>query len=70
MTLSNGEFRENSCSENHNLLKSGVKFFPFYVHFSSEIKSGVGDVDRSLLGYGRLREKYAQQKPYCTEGRC
>jgi hypothetical protein len=38
MTLSSSEFRENSCSESHILLKSGVIFVLFCVHFSSEFK--------------------------------
>ena len=49
---SSGDFRENSCSESHILLKGGVIFVPFCVHFSSEFKLSVGDVDRHLLGYG------------------
>jgi hypothetical protein len=34
MTLSSGDFYDNSCSERHILLKGGVKFVPFCMHFS------------------------------------
>jgi hypothetical protein len=64
MPLSNCEFTENRCSENHTTLTSVTKFCHIFKIYWIRIKFGTSHVHQDVLGNCNFRWKSAQWKPY------
>jgi len=66
MPLSNCEFTENRCSENHTILTTVTKLCHIFKIYWIRIKFGTSYVHQDVSGNCNLRRKSAQWMPHFT----